>query len=153
MSHNDSYCSPLYKMTFCINEPNLCFVGNIDRTCFLQKLIEYQALAVRSLIKGDLTLPGKDEMLKHLDEKLLDYPGDMRRNFFKPICAMKDDNKMIDDFFKSVPSLAKDKALIEGFNNVGRNLLPFLLRGDYITFRATNPRQFFPDFKWDTTKE
>ena len=153
VSHNDSYFSPLYKMTFCIKEPNLCFVGNIDHTCFIQKLTEYQACAVRSLVKGDLKLPGKDEMLKHLDGQLLDFPGDMRRKFFNPICASKDDNKIIDDFVESVPSFAKDKALVEGLNNVGRILVAIILNGDYITYRATDASKVFPDFEWDTTKE
>ena len=147
MSDNNMYFGPLFRRTFAVNEPHLCFVGNVDRSCFIQQIMEYQALIIASYIKGELKLPDKDTMLLELENELQELQGDLKRNFFKPGCACLEDNKIIQGFFDLLPSLKNDEKFVENLNLVGKRMVEYFMRGDLITYRKTIFRKCIPDIQ------
>lgn len=49
---------------FCINEPNLIFVGLMERVRGLQMLMERIAIVASLSVEGKINLPSKEDMIK-----------------------------------------------------------------------------------------
>ncbi|CAI2366978.1 unnamed protein product [Moneuplotes crassus] len=60
---NGCYFGPLYKKMFCINEPNLFFIGLVQYLPLMHSTFERQILLAKEVIQGKITLPSKQEML------------------------------------------------------------------------------------------
>ena len=64
------YFGPLYKRMFCINEPNLFFIGMVEKAPLIHPAYERQILLAKEKILGLITLPSKEEMLADLDREI-----------------------------------------------------------------------------------
>ena len=58
---------------FCINEPNIYFIGLVEKLALIHSTYERQILLAKQYITGDLQLPSKDEMMDDLKEELKLY--------------------------------------------------------------------------------
>ncbi|CAI2366805.1 unnamed protein product [Moneuplotes crassus] len=67
---NGSYFGPLYKKMFCINEPNIFFIGVVERILIIHSTYERQILLAKEVIQGKITLPSKQEMLEDLASEI-----------------------------------------------------------------------------------
>ena len=151
VSDNGKYFGPLHKKTVCINQPQLMFAGNIDNTCFIQKILELQAMFIKHVINGDVKLPCKEDMMKGLEMELVDHHGSALKKFFRPDCAVTEDNKIINDLSADIPGSSINKEVIDALNILGPKLVEVISTGDFIRYRKMDYREFVPNFPWDVT--
>lgn len=81
-----TYFGPLYKRMFAINEPDLIFIGLVEKLPIIQATYERQALLARRYIEGYVKLPSKEQMLQDLEKDLEPYAKrdkPMKVDFFK----------------------------------------------------------------------
>ncbi|CAI2366935.1 unnamed protein product [Moneuplotes crassus] len=64
------YFGPLYKKMFCINEPNIFFIGIVEKLPIIHSTYERQILLAKEAIQGKITLPSKQEMLEDLASEM-----------------------------------------------------------------------------------
>lgn len=79
------YFGPLYKRMFAINQPNIMFVGLIERAAALYITFERQAQLVKQYIIGELELPPKEDMLEDLETEkqvCIDYYKSLAKFYF-----------------------------------------------------------------------
>ncbi|CAI2366913.1 unnamed protein product [Moneuplotes crassus] len=79
------YFGPLYKRMFCINEPNIYFVGLVEKAPLIHYIHERQVFLIKELILGKISLPSKREMLSELEKDLSEHEerDEKLRKFFK----------------------------------------------------------------------
>ena len=68
--NNGFYFGPLYKRMFSINEPNIFFIGLVEKLPLIHPTYERQVLLVKEFIEGKITLPTKEEMLLDLEREI-----------------------------------------------------------------------------------
>ena len=81
-----SYFGPLYKRLFAIKEPNLIFIGVVEKIPINQATFERQIILAKQFIVGNIKLPSQEEMLKETEAELAKYdenPKLGRHNFYK----------------------------------------------------------------------
>lgn len=149
VSEDGKSFGPLYKKTFCINEPHLSFLGNVDNTCFIQKILEVQAVAIKNMIMGIIELPSKTIMMKEYERELLDFSGIAVRRIFRPDCAGAADNQIIKDLSADFPQPVLSEDRLNALNALGAKLVEVFSSGDFIRFKKMDYRKALADFPWD----
>jgi len=145
------YFGPLFLRMFCINEPDLIFIGSNDFTLFVQVILERQCIISRDYLEGKVKLPSKETMTEDLNKEI-------KECFIEKNVPLQKYWKL----FPNVQDVAYLKKMAE-FGNyrlnqehidklipLGDLILKHVVNGNWIQYR-NDPllRTMYPDFEGD----
>ena len=81
-----AYFGPLYKRIFAIKEPDLLFIGVVEKVPLIQGTYERQIMLAKQYIAGNIKIPSQEEMLKETETELRKFeenPKLGKQNFYK----------------------------------------------------------------------
>jgi len=123
------FFGPLYKRFIPIREPNLFFLGMLNAAALLLFVFEIHAMLMKSIIKGKIKLPAKEQMvqsfLNDLDDIRFEYNIQLKNALLNPVTmAIGYFNEMKDWLEQVDPNDKKkreefDTALVKAYQKMG----------------------------------
>jgi len=145
------FWGPVYKKIFCVNEPNLIFIGNLDNTAIGQAIMEKQAIVVKNFVQGTMSLPGQDEMQEDVNREIEAFQRSGRRlkDFYRHVPNLSDWQYI--DELKTLVGMETDPVFDATLKATATKFIEFVVKGDWLSYKAYDFSPIIPkDFKNST---